>query len=128
MGTLRSVKNSSIRKHMWVMSISDDLSKILYSESLRINLNNSELRIEKADIKTEGLKLNLNGAVSEIFTEPVLNIDLSAEVETSKLFKDNPAFSKDSGKGNLFTSIPITPSILLKLYISSSFTNVKATP
>ena len=30
MGTLRSVKNSSIRKHMWVMSISDDLSKISF--------------------------------------------------------------------------------------------------
>ncbi|MCG2759856.1 MAG: AsmA family protein, partial [Candidatus Delongbacteria bacterium] len=84
---------------------SGDLNKTVYNDILKVILKNSELEIDPANFKTEGLDISFNGNIYELFTLPIFDMKLSAELETGKLFDRSAFLSKDSGKFTISATV-----------------------
>ncbi|MDA3837985.1 MAG: hypothetical protein PF574_03275, partial [Candidatus Delongbacteria bacterium] len=84
---------------------SENINKTIINDSLNISLKDSELEIERARFRTDGLDLSLKGIITELFTLPVLDVNLVAKVDNSKFFDRSEMFKNDSGKFSITSSI-----------------------
>ena len=76
---------------------SPKINKTILNDSLIVNLKKSKLDIKPANFKTEGLDLSIGGDVSDLFSQPVFDINISAELENSRFFNESEIFTSDSG-------------------------------
>lgn len=76
---------------------SPKVNKTVLNDSLIVSLRNSKLEVKPANFKTEGLDLSFGGNVSDLFSMPDFDINMSAEIENSRFFNKSEIFASDSG-------------------------------
>ncbi|HAQ61441.1 TPA: hypothetical protein DCR49_05500, partial [Candidatus Delongbacteria bacterium] len=72
-------------------------NKTILNDRLIVSLRKSKLEVKPANFKTEGLDLSLGGNVSDLFSLPVFDVNMSAELENSRFFDGLETFASDSG-------------------------------
>jgi hypothetical protein len=76
---------------------SSGINKTINNDSLIVNYKDSGFDIEPAKFRTEGLYLSVGGKLKELFSNPVADIRLSAELDNRKFFDKPEVFARDSG-------------------------------